>query len=135
MFGVRIVIHFIRFVCERERVNRRKKMKDFSHRLANCPNCESFNLEIHKNFDYVFCKHCGVGGPQFDGHPEDAIAGWNSLPRREHKEEFFFNEDAGWVSEKDINDGLFSAKDVTKSGVFIKLKEWLLKPRGKCVGK
>jgi hypothetical protein len=53
--------------------------------LKPCPNLDccsnGLNLELHRNFDYVTCISCGVHGPVFDGHPDDAIAGWNDLPR------------------------------------------------------
>jgi hypothetical protein len=51
-----------------------------------CPNtgcCSNgFDLQLHRKFDYIFCMSCGMRGPVKDGHPEDAVADWNSLPRR-----------------------------------------------------
>ena len=47
-----------------------------------CPNPNCFNktdIKIHLNFDYVWCHGCGMRGPMFDGHIEDAIFGWNDL--------------------------------------------------------
>lgn len=54
------------------------------HKLRPCPNpsCyEPMNLELHRNFDYIVCKGCGLKGPVKDGHPEDAVQDWNALPR------------------------------------------------------
>ena len=31
-------------------------------------------------FDRVQCQCCGATGPWFDGHPRDAINGWNTRP-------------------------------------------------------
>ena len=53
--------------------------------LKPCPSCENDLVELitgNKKFDHVVCKNCGVQGPYFDGHPEDAINEWNSMPRR-----------------------------------------------------
>lgn len=59
--------------------------KETKFDLLPCPNpdcCSNgLNLELHRNFDYVMCISCGVHGPVFDGHPDDAIDGWNDLPR------------------------------------------------------
>jgi hypothetical protein len=53
--------------------------------LKSCPNpdccSDGLQLELCRNFDYVSCRSCGVHGPMFDGHPDDAIDGWNDLPR------------------------------------------------------
>lgn len=52
--------------------------------LKLCPNSDCYrpyDLEIHKDFSYVWCKACGVRGPMCDGHVEDAVFGWNDLPR------------------------------------------------------
>lgn len=54
-------------------------------RAKPCPNpgccSDGLNLSLHRNFDFVLCETCGMSGPQFDGHPEDAMAEWNALPR------------------------------------------------------
>jgi len=58
--------------------------------LKPCPSCENKDVKLitgvnekgHSQFDRVVCKFCGVAGPMFDGHPLDAISGWNSMPRR-----------------------------------------------------
>jgi hypothetical protein len=53
--------------------------------LKPCPNpdcCSNgLQLSLHRNFDYISCSSCGMSGPVFDGHPDDAIEGWNDLPR------------------------------------------------------
>jgi len=53
--------------------------------LKPCPNPDCYSdglhLELCRNFDYVSCRSCGMHGPMFDGHPDDAIEGWNDLPR------------------------------------------------------
>ena len=53
--------------------------------IKSCPNCKGDNIELKRNFDRVQCESCGVTGPWFDGHSEDAISGWNNLPRLERK--------------------------------------------------
>ena len=49
--------------------------------ILSCPVCKSKDLNLHTNFDFVHCNGCGISGPTFDGHPEDAVAEWNSLKR------------------------------------------------------
>jgi len=52
--------------------------------LKSCPGCEGNNVVLEggsKDFDRVQCGSCGITGPWFDGHPLDAINGWNSMPR------------------------------------------------------
>lgn len=50
--------------------------------LLRCPSCGSNRIELKRNFDRIQCMFCGVTGPWFDGHSEDAISGWNTMPRR-----------------------------------------------------
>ena len=55
-----------------------------AYELLHCPFCESNNVHLitgKGKFDRVVCKDCGVTGPWFDGHPIDAVNGWNSMPR------------------------------------------------------
>jgi len=49
------------------------------NKIEGCPFCNSGDVELHRNFDYVFCKNCGARGSYFDGHPEDAINAWNRV--------------------------------------------------------
>jgi hypothetical protein len=58
--------------------------------LKPCPSCESTNVQLitgknpetgRNRFDRVQCKFCGVSGPWFDGHPLDAVDGWNAMLR------------------------------------------------------
>jgi hypothetical protein len=55
------------------------------YELRKCPNpgccSRGFDLALHRKFDYVYCTSCGLSGPTKDGHLEDAVADWNSLPR------------------------------------------------------
>ena len=56
----------------------------FYHWVKRCPNpnCSwGLNLELHRNYEYVYCKSCGLSGPIKDGYPKDAIEDWNNLPR------------------------------------------------------
>ena len=49
-----------------------------------CPNVlchDSGNLKVHRNFEYIYCKGCGMRGPYFDGHLNDAVNAWNLLKR------------------------------------------------------
>lgn len=63
-----------------------------SIQLENCPYCNSANVFLLKGKDPGFekskdsfvrvkCRDCSTNGPQYDGLPEKAIRGWNSLPR------------------------------------------------------
>ena len=62
--------------------------------LESCPSCEGNNVVLvtgksdtgKTEFDRVQCKFCGVTGPWFDGHPIDAVNGWNSMPRNKKGE-------------------------------------------------
>lgn len=59
-----------------------------SNDLLCCPYCESNQVKIKGgkgHFDRVQCLGCGVTGSWFDGHPSDAISGWNAMPRK-HKD-------------------------------------------------
>lgn len=42
-----------------------------------CPFCGSLWLELHRDFDFVWCKECGGRGPHKDQHPLDAVQDWN----------------------------------------------------------
>ena len=57
------------------RFSRGSKKKE----IKPCPFCNSGNVKLYRNFDYVFCNNCGAKGTYFDGHPEDAINAWNNL--------------------------------------------------------
>lgn len=48
-------------------------------KIKPCYICNSNNVKLHKNFDYVYCEDCGAKGGYFDGHPIDAINVWNGL--------------------------------------------------------
>ena len=53
----------------------------FDYILRECPFCGSHRIYLVSGkgkFDRVQCDYCGATGPWFDGHPEDAIADWNS---------------------------------------------------------
>jgi transcription elongation factor Elf1 len=54
--------------------------------IAPCPFCNSDDVELHRNFDYVYCKNCGARGSFFDGHPQDAINAWNNKTTNKLKE-------------------------------------------------
>jgi len=59
-----------------------------SNDLLCCPFCESSRIKLKSGkglFDRVQCLFCGVTGPWYDGHPSDAISGWNAMPRK-HKD-------------------------------------------------
>lgn len=50
----------------------------------DCPFCDSSNVILkggRGEFDQVICQDCGASGPQYDGHPEDALMGWNSISK------------------------------------------------------
>lgn len=52
--------------------------------LLCCPACNGNNVQLvngNGKFDRVSCRFCGVTGPWFDGHPIDAVNGWNDMPR------------------------------------------------------
>lgn len=53
--------------------------KDNVYEVLPCPVCGSKNLTLHSNFDFVRCNDCKIIGPQFDGHPYDAVDEWNGL--------------------------------------------------------
>lgn len=61
------------------------------HQLERCPNLEcssdGHSLKLHSNPNFVSCTVCGVRGPMFDKHSEDAIRGWNLLPRKTYEDE------------------------------------------------
>jgi hypothetical protein len=67
------------------------------HTLLPCPSCRIDTIValiggsdkdgVHQ-FDRVWCKSCGTTGPWFDGHSDDAVYGWNSLPRRNPQVDF-----------------------------------------------
>jgi hypothetical protein len=68
-----------------------------NQQLLRCPSCKidtivallgGFNEAGAYQFDRVWCKSCGTTGPWFDGHPDDAVYGWNSLPRQDPKVDF-----------------------------------------------
>ena len=53
--------------------------------LKPCPFCKSTNVKLitsvkggKRQFDRVRCQLCGATGPWFDGHPNDAVEGWNN---------------------------------------------------------
>lgn len=64
-----------------ERVTRERDMLE--DELKPCPSCTEADVKLHSEFDYVQCHRCGVRGPIFNGHPKDARAGWNKLPRKD----------------------------------------------------
>ena len=72
--------------------------------LQPCPNpgccSDGFQLKTHENFDYVECTSCGTRGPIFDGHPEDAINGWNDLSQTQEIQRL-----KDWVT--DLQSGLY----------------------------
>ena len=54
-------------------------------KIKDCPFCNCGDVELHRNFDYVFCKNCGARGSFFDGHPQDAINAWNRVTDKSPK--------------------------------------------------
>lgn len=54
--------------------------------VKECPFCNSTNILIKRNFDYVRCNDCGARGPVMDGHVQDSIDGWNRPIRVPHEQ-------------------------------------------------
>jgi len=60
------------------------------NKLLPCPACGNKYVDLKGgkdnkgvyHFNRVQCQFCGTCGPWFDGHPADAISGWNSMPRK-----------------------------------------------------
>lgn len=67
-----------------ERLEKIKKLEKNLNRCPNCgTNCAGLITGKDKNgksqFDRVVCTACGTTGPWYDGHPEDAVDGWNHM--------------------------------------------------------
>ena len=64
--------------------------KSLNMGMLPCPGCQSYDVVLKGSkdpetevtrFDRVQCMSCGITGPWFDGHPGDAVAFWNEMPR------------------------------------------------------